>query len=79
MSKRHICKSKFHIWYHFLDMKIPGEKSLLTLRVPSMLEINEKKNGIFLISHFSMLFSPLFRIDITRAKTAVKRVPFLFP
>ena len=79
MSKRHICKSKFHIWYHFLDMKIPGEKSLLTLRVPSMLEITEKKNEIFLISHFSMLFSTLFKIGITRVKTAVKRIPFLFP
>ena len=72
MSKRYICKSKFHIWYHFLDMKIPGEKSLLTLRVPSMLKITEKKNDIFLISHFFMLFSPLL-------ETAVKRIPFLFP
>ena len=26
ISKRHIFKSKFHVCYHFLDMKIPGEK-----------------------------------------------------
>ena len=47
MSKRYICKSKFHDCYHFLNMKITGEKSLLTLPVPSMLKITEIKNDIF--------------------------------
>ena len=32
MSKMYICKSKFHVCYHVLDMKILGEKTLLTLQ-----------------------------------------------
>ena len=38
MSKRNICKSKFHVCYHFLDMKILGEKSLLTCPVQSIIK-----------------------------------------
>ena len=40
MSKRYICKSKFHVCYHFLKifMKILGEKNLLTLPVPNILK-----------------------------------------
>ena len=34
MSKKHICKSKFHVRYHFLD--ISGEKTLLTFPAPSI-------------------------------------------
>ena len=31
MSTRHICKSKFNVCYHFLDiMKILGEKTFLS-------------------------------------------------
>ena len=38
MSKRYICKSKFHVCYHFLDMKILGEKTLLTHPVLSIVK-----------------------------------------
>ena len=38
MSKRYICKSKFHVCYHILDMKILGEKTLLTSPVTSILK-----------------------------------------
>ena len=64
----------------FLDIKIPGQQSLLTLSVPSMLKITEIKNDVFFFSQFFMLFSSLFGIGITRVKTVfVKRIPFLFP
>ena len=64
----------------FLDIKIPGQQSLLTLSVPSMLKITEIKNDVFFFSQFFMLFSSLFGIGITRVKTVfVKSIPFLFP
>ena len=64
----------------FLDIKIPGQQSLLTLSVPSMLKITEIKNDVFFFSQFFMLFSSLFGIGITRVKTVfVRRIPFLFP
>ena len=63
----------------FLDIKFPGEQSLLTLSVPSMLKITEIKNDVFFFSQLFMLFSSLFEIGITRVKTVfVKRIPFLF-
>ena len=64
----------------FLDIKIPGQQSLLTLSVPSMLKITEIKNDVFFFSQFFMLFSSLFGIGITRVKTVfVQRIPYLFP
>ena len=44
MSKRHICKSKFHVSYHFL--KYLEKETLLTLPVPSILiQLIELKSG----------------------------------
>ena len=37
----------------FLDMKLPGGESLLTLPVPSMLRITEIKNDTFFFFHTS--------------------------
>ena len=63
ISTRYIYKSKFHVCYHFLDMKIPGEKSLSTHLHTSL--------------YHSPL--PLFGIGITKIKTVfVKLMPFLF-
>ena len=53
MSKRHICKSMFHVCYYFLDTKILGEKTLLILPVPSIIKwLTEIKNDKILFSHF---------------------------
>ena len=53
MSKRHICKSMFHVCYYFLDTKIRGEKTLLILPVRSIIKwLTEIKNDKFLFSHF---------------------------
>ena len=62
MSKRYICKSKFHDCYHFLNMKIPGEKSLLTLPVPSMLKITEIKNEILFFHTWTLLDSKFWTL-----------------
>ena len=48
MSKRHICKSKFHVSSHFLDMKIPEQKP----SCPKHPKIIEIKNGKILFLHF---------------------------
>ena len=39
MYKMHICKNKFHVCYHILDIyKNPGRKSLLTCPAPCILD-----------------------------------------
>ena len=57
-------------------MKIPQEKSFLTLPVPSVLKIIELR-----MTHISLVFSLLFEVGTTSVKTAffVKPMPFLFP
>ena len=61
MSRRHICKNKFHNCYHCLDiMKIPQEKSFLTLPVPSVLKIIEIKNDINSYYHTSYCYFPCY-------------------
>ena len=69
MSKRYVFRSKFHVCHHILDMKVPGEESLLTVPVPSRLIITRIKNDKLFFLHFLMLFSPLFGIRVTRVKT----------
>ena len=49
MSKMYICKSKFHVSYHIFDMKILGEKTLLTLlsRLPKIINLNKKWHNFY--------------------------------
>ena len=50
MSKRYICKSKFHVCFQFLDMKIPGEKTFCP-KHPKKINWNKKWHK-FLFSRF---------------------------
>ena len=56
MFKGHICKSKFHVCYHFfLDIcENPGRKTFINPSSPKHPEIIEIKNDI------DFLFSPFF-------------------
>ena len=54
--RRHICKNKFHVCYHYLDIyENPTGKSFLTLPVPSILKIIEIENDI------NFYYQPSFR------------------
>ena len=72
MYKMHICKSKFHVCYHILDIyKNPGRKTLLTYPAPCILEqLIEIKTDIFyfhssltcIINKSFIFFVPLWDI-----------------
>ena len=52
MSKRYICKNKFHVCHHISDIyENPQRKTLLTHPVPSILkQLIERKNDIFIFT-----------------------------
>ena len=72
MSKRHICKSKFHVCYHFLDIYENPRKNFISpswLKHPKIIKWN-KKSDKSLFLHFFVV--PQKGFIFLRYKKSVK-------
>ena len=85
MSKRHICKSKFHVCYHFLDIhENLRRKDFINPHATNILkQLMEIKNGINFI--FTLLCGASKRFYLLEApkrssktKTKKQNVPSVF-